>query len=540
LAQSVATEYEQELSLLGLWHRHPGSMDTFSGTDDGTNRTFARLNSKGAISGLVNIDPYFRFTLYHVANPLHYEIVEVEVGDDFIPEEYFKLKHYPSKGLNPPPPENNTAEHIYKNRYNTDKTKNENLLSMIYNCMNTKYLFLLIFIAGLFFTVFMAFSYQKLKGTADIKALYKIIYSDKDNNFVVVPDSITNLAEKEFDGKVPDLRKRIDYKELFISQLSENEKAKGDSLFAKDEGQCKAFIDERLKVDSIKQTDAQYDDIVDSLKNVYQKTLIDKELKAQKIQFVETQKEAFLNAHTPEELTSIEAQSKSKKAILALLVLSVISILVAFVPKQNKRVKEWVVVGFAFLATLGISFFNPFNLLSIAYLIFIFGAFSLFCLIAFIAVFVLETFYFQKDIRYWFQRNKILYVNEDREIKNRFPEAEKNVENGIVSFLISTDKKINNQSESLAFQLVYPADYIKDKGIKVYFVNPDIDDLFENDIQQFPYVEIDRAGEKFLNLAQTIPAKRVSGIGICSQLFKWLQMYNKWKADEININDIKL
>ena len=101
LANSVATKYAMKLDVLGLWHRHPGSMDVFSGTDDGTNLTFARMNPNGAISGLVNIDPAFRFTLRHVTAPLHYEIVEFEVGDDLIPEEFFELRHYPASGLHP-------------------------------------------------------------------------------------------------------------------------------------------------------------------------------------------------------------------------------------------------------------------------------------------------------------------------------------------------------------------------------------------------------------------------------------------------------
>ena len=101
LANSVATKYAKKLDVLGLWHRHPGSMDVFSGTDDGTNLTFARMNPNGAISGLVNIDPVFRFTLRHVTAPLHYEIVDFEVGDDLIPEEFFELRQYPAKGLHP-------------------------------------------------------------------------------------------------------------------------------------------------------------------------------------------------------------------------------------------------------------------------------------------------------------------------------------------------------------------------------------------------------------------------------------------------------
>lgn len=93
MANSVSKQYKMELSVLGLWHRHPGSMDVFSGTDDGTNATFAQMNPYGAISGLVNIDPKLRFTLRHVAYPLHYQIVDVEVGDDLIPPQYFELKY---------------------------------------------------------------------------------------------------------------------------------------------------------------------------------------------------------------------------------------------------------------------------------------------------------------------------------------------------------------------------------------------------------------------------------------------------------------
>lgn len=101
LANSVASKYEQRLSLLGIWHRHPESMDYFSSTDDGTNAKFASINPCGAISGLVNVDPKFRLTMRHVSNPLKYEIVHFEVGDDIIPEFYFELKHYPKVGLHP-------------------------------------------------------------------------------------------------------------------------------------------------------------------------------------------------------------------------------------------------------------------------------------------------------------------------------------------------------------------------------------------------------------------------------------------------------
>ena len=101
LAQSVANQYKHPLDLLGLWHRHPGSMDVFSRTDDETNSTFARQNPAGVISGLVNIDPDFRITMYHLDHTPGrsfgrpgYSVVDIEVGDDIIPEEYFELRYF--------------------------------------------------------------------------------------------------------------------------------------------------------------------------------------------------------------------------------------------------------------------------------------------------------------------------------------------------------------------------------------------------------------------------------------------------------------
>lgn len=107
LADSVANQYKIPLKLLGLWHRHPGNMDKFSHTDDSTNLSFARLNPNGAISGLVNIDPRFRLTMYHLENPRDnndsrpkYSFVDFEVGDDIIPDVFFELKYVNSEESN--------------------------------------------------------------------------------------------------------------------------------------------------------------------------------------------------------------------------------------------------------------------------------------------------------------------------------------------------------------------------------------------------------------------------------------------------------
>lgn len=168
LAKSVATKYQIELNLLGLWHRHPGSMDVFSGTDDRTNLTFANLNPKGAISGLVNVDPKFRLTMRHVSSPLQYEIVEYEVGDDLIPSEYFQLKHFPEKGLHPFPVDSKKAsETVIERKSEILSLKNyKKGLSHIYNNLKS-HIILPICILSFILIVLLALSSPKHKTDND-------------------------------------------------------------------------------------------------------------------------------------------------------------------------------------------------------------------------------------------------------------------------------------------------------------------------------------------------------------------------------------
>jgi len=202
LAQSVATEYEQELSLLGLWHRHPGDNDIFSHTDNDTNRTFAELNIHGAISGLVNIDPTFRLTMFHVSHPLHYNKVEIEVGDSLIPVDYFKLKHYPEKGLNPmPPTHREITEGVLPNEQNgitleiNDNIQKSKIIgSKILSFLDSKYVFFLISLISLVITLFSQHLYNTAKGSAEgIKALYHVLYAKPGLDTFPVPYSVASF-----------------------------------------------------------------------------------------------------------------------------------------------------------------------------------------------------------------------------------------------------------------------------------------------------------------------------------------------------------
>ena len=93
VANVVANQYKGNLSILGLWHRHPGSMDFFSSTDDETNRNYARDSRYGSISALVNCDPRWRLTMYHVGQNGEYERAEWFVDEgDLIPPELLELR----------------------------------------------------------------------------------------------------------------------------------------------------------------------------------------------------------------------------------------------------------------------------------------------------------------------------------------------------------------------------------------------------------------------------------------------------------------
>jgi proteasome lid subunit RPN8/RPN11 len=92
LARKVARLYHQPLHLIGLWHRHPGSFDQFSGTDDITNRRYAEQSADGALSCLVNLDPHFRLTAYHVPADLAYRRLTCSCNDHAIPEHLQRLR----------------------------------------------------------------------------------------------------------------------------------------------------------------------------------------------------------------------------------------------------------------------------------------------------------------------------------------------------------------------------------------------------------------------------------------------------------------
>lgn len=99
LAAKQSRLYCRPLQLIGLWHRHPGSFDRFSAEDDTTNRRFAQQTPHGALSCLVNLDPNFRITAYHVSADLAYRQLPWCKGDQLIDSELRSLSD--SSALDP-------------------------------------------------------------------------------------------------------------------------------------------------------------------------------------------------------------------------------------------------------------------------------------------------------------------------------------------------------------------------------------------------------------------------------------------------------
>lgn len=95
LLKKVSRIYKYELHFLGAWHRHPGSMDTFSHTDDIAHKNIVKWAGNGAISLLVNFDPNFRISPYYVDDSINYwKIKNLYIGDKYCNPKVLQLREH--------------------------------------------------------------------------------------------------------------------------------------------------------------------------------------------------------------------------------------------------------------------------------------------------------------------------------------------------------------------------------------------------------------------------------------------------------------
>ena len=83
--------YKYPLTMLGVWHRHPGSMDTFSTTDISSINVHVSESRKGILSMLINVDPELRMTFYYCSKEYTIMKVPYDVGDDLIIKDIIAL-----------------------------------------------------------------------------------------------------------------------------------------------------------------------------------------------------------------------------------------------------------------------------------------------------------------------------------------------------------------------------------------------------------------------------------------------------------------
>lgn len=87
LIKKLSRIYRYPLTILGMWHRHPGSMDRFSRTDLDTIESYTSEAKNGVLSMLVNVDPKFRMTFYYCTKNKTIMPVKYDVGDKYIAKE---------------------------------------------------------------------------------------------------------------------------------------------------------------------------------------------------------------------------------------------------------------------------------------------------------------------------------------------------------------------------------------------------------------------------------------------------------------------
>ena len=81
----VSRLYEDDLMLIGLWHRHPGNFNRFSSDDNRTNAEYAKVIEKGTLSFLINFTPQAQLTCYYLdyCNTGAYFQSKVRIGDKY-------------------------------------------------------------------------------------------------------------------------------------------------------------------------------------------------------------------------------------------------------------------------------------------------------------------------------------------------------------------------------------------------------------------------------------------------------------------------
>lgn len=441
LAESIATKYENKLELLGLWHRHPGNMDTFSGTDDSTNMAFANLRECGAISGLVNVDPNFRLTMRHVSSPLSYDIVDVEVGDDLIPEDYFKLRHYPTKGLNPrlSTEKKNDWTDIVRPSERKSDTNNYSTTTPTNSCKRLSIRGVVLGMLAAFFFILFALlaGGQMIAGNDSAKQqmLFEFVFNSSDTNGICIQE---------------------------IERIDES----AGAYTLKEQHIDKVYIKPAIAV------------------------------------------------------TIVSG---------CLFEISLLFLLVLLTPSCGRKYWRYIAVCWI-IAVLAVMLL-PVEF-SFAFVILVVACALLLSILAKIVFGIIKVVTTRKNVP-WYNKNKKLLATEDGLIRNIEPTATLGFDEQMLTYTVITDRHITRQENTLAYQLVYSANYPKDRTIRIYFIMPELDDMFNADNGlASKYIKCDKDGDKYIEF--TTNNRQLNGAETILFLYDWIDTYNHHRAGDIS------
>lgn len=85
LTKKIGMIYHYPPTILGVWHRHPNSMDTFSSTDMRSIANLVNSAQVGILSMLINVDPQLRMTFYYCNKLGEVMPVYYDIGDEYFP-----------------------------------------------------------------------------------------------------------------------------------------------------------------------------------------------------------------------------------------------------------------------------------------------------------------------------------------------------------------------------------------------------------------------------------------------------------------------
>lgn len=552
VSNRISKEFVHHLDLLGLWHRHPGSMDYFSGTDDITNLKYAKTNPKGAISGLVNLDPDFRLTMYHVSVPLNYEKAELFDGDDLIPDDLLKLKQPKNFGeieqpieesrqpvfsnppiqVNPPilPEQHEESKSTYLDIIETFVKKTRKDLGFI------NLYFFSFFIVNLFLLVF--FLSKCNKGTNDKLVSYQTFGIGISNHEYTMlknkdlKDSLTVVFSNKYKKQKKeslqvlllneiDSLQKIDKEKYIIKQLETI--AAGDSI--NKDSLTKVFS---YTFDSIPNKTEIFDSvfIANKTSNFH---------KVKKKSFIEDNIEAYSNNAIQDRTNSITSfLYKAQNTILFILIINLIFF--TFLVLSNYRNKKGYLILFSSLF-IGVifMFLPPIRLLGIILIPEYILAISFIGITALIWIFLYS--FLSKKKKTWYEKNSSQLNTEKSLVNSNYKnfKLDNSEEDGR---LFWHGEILSRSGNSYHIQIVYDNNFNENpENIYTYFIDPDLLELQPKENMQLPFVKKDNSG--LLQLQFNTKNIKNSALYIIRQTEKWVNSFESWMKKEISLEDFK-